>query len=59
MNKFTALFQSRRFWAAASALIAIVASDTLGIDETQVESVVLIVAAWIIGDTFKDTVVRN
>tara|TARA_R110000824_G_scaffold808_1_gene4927 strand:+ start:10629 stop:10808 length:180 start_codon:yes stop_codon:yes gene_type:complete len=55
--KIKALLTSRRFWVSAMGLIAIVTSETIGIelDQTQLVSVATIVVAWVIGDTVRET----
>lgn len=56
-EKLGALLKSRRFWAAAAGLAAVVSSEVFGIklDTDQVVAVATIVVAWIIGDTVRET----
>ena len=55
--KIKSLLTSRRFWVSAIGLVAIVTSETIGIelDQTQLVSVATIVVAWVIGDTVRET----
>ena len=55
--KIKSLLTSRRFWVSAMGLVAIVTSETIGIelDQTQLVSVATIVVAWVIGDTVRET----
>jgi len=58
MSKFLSLLKSRRFWAAAVGLVAVVASEAFGIslDTEQLLGIVRIVITWIVGDTVRETV---
>lgn len=49
------LIQSKRFWAAISALIIAVAGDKLPFSEEQVSDIVMVIAAWIVGDSLRKT----
>jgi hypothetical protein len=57
MSKVKALATSRRFWASAVGLVAVVASETMGVelDTEQIVGVVAIVVAWVAGDTLRET----
>jgi uncharacterized membrane protein len=57
MTKFLSLLKSRRFWAAAIGLVAVVGSEVFGVtlDTEHLLSVVSIVIAWIVGDTVRET----
>lgn len=57
MDKLKGLAKSRRFWASAIGLAAVVASDAFGVElnEDQLLGVVTIVVAWVIGDTVRET----
>lgn len=57
MEKVKSLLSSRRFWVSAVGLASVVASDTLGIqlNEEQIIGVITIVAAWVLGDTLRET----
>lgn len=57
MEKVKSLLTSRRFWVSAVGLASVVASDTLGIqlNEEQIIGVITIVAAWVLGDTLRET----
>jgi hypothetical protein len=56
-NKLGSLLKSRRFWAAAAGLAAVVSSEMFGVelDVEQVIAVATIVVAWIVGDTLRET----
>ena len=57
MDKLKGLVKSRRFWASAVGLVAVVASDAFGVElnQEQLLGVVTIVVAWVIGDTVRET----
>ena len=57
MSKLKALATSRRFWASAVGLAAVIASETVGVelDTEQIVGVVSIVVAWVVGDTLRET----
>ena len=57
MEKVKSLLSSRRFWVSAVGLASVVASDTRGIqlNEEQIIGVITIVAAWVLGDTLRET----
>jgi len=54
MTKLTALIKSRRFWAASAGL-AVVVADPLGLDPVTMEQTVWLLAAWIVGDSLNTT----
>lgn len=56
MQKLKDLFQSRRFWLALSGVL-FVATDHFGlpVSEDQVQTVIMLAAAWIIGDSIRST----
>lgn len=55
-DKLAALFRSRRFWAAfAGVLVTVTDVFGLGLSPEQVQSFVLVVAAWIVGDSLNKT----
>ena len=55
--KLHALLQSRRFWAAAAGLLAVLGQDLFGVElaTDQLVAIASIVVAWIIGDTLRET----
>ena len=57
-DKVVALLKSSLFWIAAAGVIAVVGSEIFGVefDTEQIVGVTTIVAAWIIGDTVRETV---
>ena len=50
-----AIFRSKRFWIAVSGVIAVAIGDRLPIDEDQIQQVVMLLAAWIVGDSLRQT----
>lgn len=55
MEKVAALLKSRRFYAAVGGVVAVIASNVLGLDEATVTGVVTVVIGWIIGDSINKT----
>lgn len=57
MSKVKSLLLSRRFWVSAVGLAAVVTSDVFGIElnQEQIIGVITIVAAWVLGDTLRET----
>ena len=57
MSKVKSLLLSRRFWVSAVGLAAVVTSDVLGVElnQEQIIGVITIVAAWVLGDTLRET----
>ena len=58
VDKFKAMLKSRRFWIGVSG-VAVVFADTLfgegTVNPETVQSVVLLAAAWIVGDSLRVT----
>lgn len=54
--KIASLFSSRRFWLAVAGMVAVVA-DTFGLPVSQanIQEIVLLAAAWIVGDSLRKT----
>ena len=58
MEKLRALVRSRRFWVGVSGMLVICADTLLGegtINPDTVQAVTLLVAAWIVGDSLRET----
>jgi hypothetical protein len=59
MDKLASLFKSRRFWVAVSGLIAVFLEETgstgVEVDPQTVENFILLLAAWIVGDSLRET----
>ena len=55
-NKLRGLVTSRRFWVAVAG-VAVTFSDTFGLslDPDTVQHVVLLMGAWIVGDSLRVT----
>jgi hypothetical protein len=47
------LFKSKRFWAAAATVAVVVLKDRLPLSEDQIQELVWVVAAWIVGDSVR------
>jgi hypothetical protein len=47
------LFKSKRFWAAAATIAVVVLKDRLPLSEDQIQELVWVVAAWIVGDSVR------
>jgi len=50
-----AIFKSKRFWLAVGSAIAVSVKDYLPLSEDQIQDIVLVVAAWIVGDSLRQT----
>lgn len=56
VQKIAELFQSRRFYLAiAAAVLAFSDSLGLGLDRETVNSLIMALAAWILGDSLRET----
>ena len=58
MEKVRALVRSRRFWVGVSGMLVICADTLMGegtINPDTVQAVTLLVAAWIVGDSLRET----
>ena len=58
MTKFQAMFKSRRFWVGIAALAVTCADTFFGegvVDADTVQHVTMLVAAWIVGDSLRET----
>ena len=47
------LFKSKRFWAAAAMVAVVILKDRVPISEDQIQELVWVVAAWIVGDSVR------
>jgi hypothetical protein len=47
------LVKSKRFWAAAATVAVVVLKDRLPLSEDQIQELVWVVAAWIVGDSVR------
>lgn len=54
---FQKLLESKRFWLAIAGFLAVILRDQLGlpITEEQIQAIVLVIAAWIVGDSIRAT----
>ena len=58
LEKFKAMFKSRRFWVGVSGIVVICADTLLGegtVNAETVQMVTLLAAAWIVGDSLRET----
>ena len=58
LEKFKAMFKSRRFWVGVSGVLVICADSLLGegtVNPETVQTVTLLAAAWILGDSLRET----
>jgi len=49
------LVKSKRFWAAVAGVAAVVLKDKLPIPEGQLTNLIMIIGAWIVGDSLRGT----
>ena len=57
-EKFKTLLKSRRFWVGVAGMVVICADTLLGegtVNPDTVQQVVLLAAAWIVGDSLRVT----
>ena len=57
-EKVKSLIRSRRFWVGVAGMIVICAGSLLGegtINPETVQTVTLLAAAWIVGDSLRET----
>jgi hypothetical protein len=47
------LVKSKRFWAAAATIAVVVFKDRLPLTEDQIQELVWVVGAWIVGDSVR------
>ena len=58
MEKLNTMVRSRRFWIGVAGLVVICADSFFGegtVNPETVQSVVLLAAAWIVGDSLRVT----
>lgn len=51
------LFQSRRFWVSLAGVVGVIAIDQLKlpVSQEQIEMVVVLIGAWVVGDSLRKT----
>lgn len=57
-NKLASLFESRRFWVACSGVLVAVSQhfgNPLGLTEENISQIVLLLSAWVVGDSVRRT----
>jgi hypothetical protein len=47
------LLKSKRFWAAAATIAVVVLKDKTPLTEDQIQQLVWVVGAWIVGDSVR------
>lgn len=52
------LLRSKRFWLAVGSAVAVALQGVIPLSEQQIQELVLVVAAWIIGDSLRATTGR-
>jgi hypothetical protein len=58
LDKLKAMFRSRRFWVGVAGVVVVFADTLFGagtVNPETVQSVVLLAAAWIVGDSLRLT----
>ena len=58
LDKFKVMLKSRRFWVGVSGILVICADAVLGegtVTPETVQMVTLLAAAWIVGDSLRET----
>ena len=56
MSKFQSLFGSRRFWVAVGGVVFVIFDGAgIGISADQVNHLVLLGGAWIVGDSLRSS----
>lgn len=55
------ILQSKRFWAAVGSIAVIVLKDNfnLPVSEDQIQQLIYIVGAWIVGDSLRATAPKD
>lgn len=49
------LIQSKRFWVSIAGLAVILLGDKLPFNEQQITDIVMVIGAWIVGDSLRQT----
>ena len=49
------LLRSKRFWLAVAGVVGSALGDSLPISQEQLQQIVLVIAAWIVGDSLRAT----
>ena len=58
MGKIRALFESRRFWVSVAGILVVISEqlgNPLGISDAQITELVILAAAWVVGDCVRKT----
>ena len=56
MDKVRAMFASRRFYVAMAAILVVISqSPSWPLSQPQVAEIVAVLAAWILGDAWRET----
>lgn len=51
-----AFIESKRFWAAVATVIAVIANTYFNLPEEEVQNIVMVVVAWIVGDSLRSAI---
>ena len=57
-EKIRALFESRRFWVSVAGILVVISEqlgNPLGISDAQITELVILAAAWVVGDSVRKT----
>ena len=54
-EKLKAILASRRFWVAVGTIAAVALKDHLPFTEEQIQQGVIIIASWIVGESFRSS----
>lgn len=49
------VWTSKRFWAAIASVVSVILVEYTPMTPEQVNDIVMVIAAWIIGDSFRAT----
>ena len=58
MGKIRALVESRRFWVSVAGILVVISEqlgNPLGISDAQITELVILAAAWVVGDSVRKT----
>lgn len=53
------LLRSKRFWLAVAGVVSVVLQDRIPLTEQQIQDAVMLIAAWILGDSVRSTQKRR
>jgi hypothetical protein len=53
------LLKSRRFWVSVASIAAVVFKDKLPFTEEQLQEMVLLIGAWIVGESLRSSSAKD